>query len=147
MPDIHVTDDQRERLEALRGEMQETFIDTYGHIRLEDAVEYLLDSYGVDGGLAVPPSLSGEAIEPPTGGETSDERRNDSGDANDADDSDADDGASRLNAMMNLLDAHGDKWREATSGDEKYEVDLPDGTTENVRTKDDVRALLFRHYR
>jgi hypothetical protein len=48
--------------------------------------------------------------------------------------------------MMNLLSAHDDKWREA-SGDARYEVDLPDGNVESARTKDDVRALLFKHYR
>jgi hypothetical protein len=51
-----------------------------------------------------------------------------------------------LNEMMSLLDTHSDKWGES-SGDERYQVDLPDGSTEQVRTKDDVKALLFKHYR
>ncbi|MFB6154540.1 MAG: hypothetical protein ABEJ22_01510, partial [Haloferacaceae archaeon] len=61
---------------------------------------------------------------------------------------DADDGGDEqmLNAMMSLLDEHDDKWGEG-SGDDRYEVELPDGETEAVRTKDDVRALLFKHYR
>jgi hypothetical protein len=54
-------------------------------------------------------------------------------------------GSDQLNAMMSLLDTHGDKWREA-DGDARYEVDLPDGSVETARTKDDVRALLFRNY-
>jgi len=63
-----------------------------------------------------------------------------------ADDTDADDaGASQLDAMMSLLDTHDDKWREA-DGDARYEVELPDGDVETARTKDDVRALLFRNY-
>ncbi|WP_435074642.1 hypothetical protein [Halorubrum sp. HHNYT27] len=63
-----------------------------------------------------------------------------------ANDDDADDaGASQLDAMMSLLDTHEDKWREA-DGDARYEVDLPDGDVETARTKDDVRALLFRNY-
>lgn len=45
-----------------------------------------------------------------------------------------------------LLDQHDDKWRESTSGEEPYEVDLPDGTSTGARTRDDVRQLLFRHY-
>ncbi|SFR46648.1 Rho termination factor N-terminal domain-containing protein [Halorubrum sodomense] len=61
-----------------------------------------------------------------------------------ADDSD-DGGAGQLDAMMSLLDTHGDKWREA-DGDARYEVDLPDGSVETARTKDDVRALLFKNY-
>jgi hypothetical protein len=52
----------------------------------------------------------------------------------------------RLNEMMNLLDTHDDKWREADSQDARYEVDLPDGTTEQVQTKDDVRAHIFKNY-
>ena len=62
-----------------------------------------------------------------------------------ADGADDDAGASQLNAMMSLLDTHDDKWREA-DGDARYEVELPDGDVETARTKDDVRALLFRNY-
>lgn len=62
----------------------------------------------------------------------------DSGDANDD---------ARLNSVMSLLDDHDEVWREAGGGEEKYEVDLPDGGTERARTKDDVRAVLFKHYR
>jgi hypothetical protein len=56
------------------------------------------------------------------------------------------DGDDRLNAMMNLLDTHEDKWREASQGDARYEVDMPDGGTEFVQTKDDVRAHIFKNY-
>ncbi|MFC6717794.1 hypothetical protein ACFQGT_09150 [Natrialbaceae archaeon GCM10025810] len=51
-----------------------------------------------------------------------------------------------LNEMMSLLETHDDKWEEG-SGDGRYTVTLPDGSTEDVQTKDDVRALLFKHYR
>jgi len=47
--------------------------------------------------------------------------------------------------MMQLLDTHEDKWREG-DGEARYEVDLPDGSTESAQTKDDVRALLFKNY-
>lgn len=53
---------------------------------------------------------------------------------------------STLQQAMSLLDAHDDRWRES-SGDEPYEVDLPDGSTEAVRTKDDIKRLLFKHWR
>jgi len=56
-----------------------------------------------------------------------------------------DGGAGQLNAMMRLLETHADKWRKA-DGDARYEVDLPDGSVETARTKDDVRALLFKNY-
>lgn len=51
-----------------------------------------------------------------------------------------------LQQAMSLLDAHGERWRES-SGDEPYEVDLPDGSTEAVRTKDDIKRLIFKHWR
>lgn len=51
-----------------------------------------------------------------------------------------------LQQAMSLLDAHEDRWRES-SGDEPYEVDIPDGSTEAVRTKDDVKRLLFKHWK
>ncbi|GAA0527863.1 Rho termination factor, N-terminal domain [Halorubrum aquaticum] len=59
--------------------------------------------------------------------------------------SEDDGGAGQLNAMMSLLDTHDDKWHEG-DGDVRYEVELPDGSVETARTKDDVRALLFRNY-
>ncbi|MFC7323075.1 hypothetical protein ACFQMF_00620 [Halorubrum rutilum] len=54
-------------------------------------------------------------------------------------------GSDQLDAMMSLLDTHDDKWSEG-DGDARYEVELPDGDVETARTKDDVRALLFRNY-
>lgn len=51
----------------------------------------------------------------------------------------------QLDAMLNLLETHEEKWTEA-DGDARYEVTLPDGSTETARTKDDIRALLFKHY-
>lgn len=56
---------------------------------------------------------------------------------------DADD--AQLNTMLSLLETHQEKWREA-DGDARYEVDLPDGGVAQARTKDDVRATLFKHY-
>lgn len=81
-----------------------------------------------------------------------DDDADDGGDgASDDDDGEGDDsaddgeGSSQLDAMMSLLDTHDDKWGEA-DGDARYEVELPDGTVETARTKDDVRALLFKNY-
>ena len=54
-------------------------------------------------------------------------------------------GGSQLDAMLNLLSTHEDKWR-STDGDGRYAVELPDGSTKSVRTKDDVRATLFKNY-
>jgi len=74
--------------------------------------------------------------------EADDEEDEDGG----TEDENGDDSPGRLNAMMQLLDEHDDKWAESDSENGKYDVTLPDGTTESVRTKDDIRALLFKHY-
>jgi hypothetical protein len=81
------------------------------------------------------------------GGETDGDAEGETDDDGGDDDTPgADDGgAGQLNAMMSLLDTHDDKWREG-DGDVRYEVELPDGSVETARTKDDVRALLFRNY-
>lgn len=85
----------------------------------------------------------GTGTEDDTDGETDAEEE---GNATDATSSAAGDaGSSQLNAMMSLLDTHDDKWHEA-DGDARYEVELPDGHVETARTKDDVRALLFKNY-
>jgi len=208
MPEIAITDKQRERLQEVRGDVQETFVDTYGHVRLEDALQYLLDTYtppeenetaeGYDRIAAaeypelqriaseVPDApgsgisademrgrllselgpeefatkLEAAASEESTDSEskTSDEERGE--DVSDEGEVDADEeeepsgpsdstpgqgGGGVLASANQLLREHDDKWREG-SGDAPYEVDLPDGTTEAVRTKDDVRQHLFRHY-
>ena len=72
----------------------------------------------------------------------------DSEGADDADDSEggAADDDDMLDRMMNLLETHDDKWEESPSGDYRYRVTLPDGSTDDVQTKDDVRALLFKNY-
>ena len=59
-----------------------------------------------------------------------------------ADGAAADDGGD----VFDLLREHDDKWRKS-GGDEPYEVDLPDGGTEHVRTRGDVKAILFKNYR
>lgn len=67
-------------------------------------------------------------------------------DGSSADDSSTDAGdADQLDAMLHLLETHEDKWWQS-DGDARYEVELPDGSRETARTKDDVRALLFRNY-
>jgi len=70
----------------------------------------------------------------------------DSGDDSNSGDGSADDD-DMLDEMMSLLETHDDKWQESSSADYRYAVDIPDGSTEQVQTKDDVRALLFKNYR
>lgn len=70
-------------------------------------------------------------------------------DGSDSDDSStgAADDDDMLDEMMSLLETHDDKWEKSSSSDYRYTVTLPDGSTEDVQTKDDVRALLFKNYR
>lgn len=65
--------------------------------------------------------------------------------ANDTSNDSPDSESGQLNAMLSLLETHDDKWW-STDGEARYEVELPDGTCESARTKDDVRALLFKNY-
>lgn len=276
MPELSVTEEQLERLETVRSELEAAFLDGYGHMRRHDAVEYLLDTYtppterrGTDatgetgdaatgsaddvtagetdgaatdetadagdneervraaldrevrdeeGGIDYPTLQSvarntegvkgsgtsaeemyealveakvreleaGETDEvdfvvdgPEQGDADADAEEIDEADEiDDTEDTDDDTGAvdgddtdesgasgseareegsdgataasggggSQLQAMMNLLETHDDKWRKATSGDAPYEVDLPDGGTESARTKDDVKRVLFTNY-
>jgi len=246
MPEITVTESQYERLEAIQGEIESAYIDTYGHIRTTDVVQYLLDTYtpperqgddareriataefgalqavatdveGVPGSGIDTETMRGELLsalgveafaarlaevegddaasaaegdesssdtpsaadadsdvadETDTGDEAAsdaaeDETDTDAGTESDMPESDGpgagtesdDSGGSTstsaaasdrpgavLSAANQLLTDHEDKWRKGGS-DSPYEVDLPDGTTEQVRTKDDVRGLLFKHY-
>lgn len=247
MPEISLTDAQYDQLESIRADVEDAFVDTYGHARLEDAVDYLLDTYTppderdtvvVAEGFeriatarypelqhiaAEVPDIPGSGIdademrgkllaelgpvelaarlaetadedvgdgEPDTSEETAtseddgtaaaepatdedddpgtadgeDEETADGDETAEEDDETASDSAAEsdpdaggtvdplagpgnaLSAVNKLLREHDDKWRKTETGDEPYEVDLPDGTTEGVRTKDDVRQYLFKHY-
>lgn len=130
MSAIEITQAQRDYLENLQSELSAEHVGAYGHVRPLDAVQFLIDQYENDN------PASGSA-----GDNAENEAQTNSGNADDAADPE-----DRLQAMMDLLEDHDDKWTE-TEGDEgKYAVTLPDGSTETVRTKDDVRALLFQHY-
>lgn len=129
MPDIEISEDQRAFLDELAAELTDEHVGEYGAVRYRDALQFLIDRYrGTRGGQV--------------GGETAPEA---AGDPDGADESPPDD-EGRLEAMMNLLDTHDDKWEEAGGEDGNYTVTLPDGGSETARTQDDVRALLFKHY-
>ncbi len=135
MPDIHISEDQRNRLDRLRSSVAAGQAGTYATVTDADLVEYLLD-------LA-------DAVDDPDALLETEAGSGDAGTSADAPPADPDpddgDGGGKLEEMMNLLETHREKWREA-DGEAPYEVDLPDGDVEPARTKDDVKALLFRHY-
>ncbi|WP_049987341.1 hypothetical protein [Halobellus rufus] len=45
MPTVTITDAQLAALEDIQGDLEAAYIDTYGHIRPQDAMQYLLDTY------------------------------------------------------------------------------------------------------
>jgi hypothetical protein len=237
MPEISLTESQYEQLEAIRADVETAFVDTYGHARLEDAVDYLLDTYtppderdsvvvaegyeriataeypelqhiaaevpdipgsGIDAdemrgkllselgptelaerladagddtedraeavadeeGEAVADDETAEDTSPATADADADADAtadDDEAGTAEAGDEDAestvtaasnplDDAGDALSMANQLLREHDDKWRRTEDGEAPYEVDLPDGTTEGVRTKDDVRQYLFKNY-
>ena len=121
-------DDQMRFLEGLAEELAAEHAGPYATVRPRDALQFLIDRYeaadaeGSESGTEAEPTVDGGATAEPAGGD-------------------------RLAAMMNLVDDHADKWEQTDAEGGKYAVTLPDGSTEQVRTKDDVRALLFKHYR
>ena len=115
-----------------------------------EAVSYVEDNAVDDAGPEIDADADDLAVagdDEPLESETDDE----SDDDDDAGGSMGGDGSAddddMLDEMMSLLETHDDKWEESDSADYRYSVELPDGTTEEVQTKDDVRALLFKNYR
>lgn len=141
MPELSVTEEQLDRLEAVSEDLEAVYVGEYGSARPGDAIEYLLDTY-------TPP----ESADPTEDdAETAESNEGDSDEASDDTSTDGGPGSSdtpegTLQQAMDLLAAHDDKWRES-SGDTPYEVDLPDGSTEGVRTKDDIKRLVFKHWK
>lgn len=165
MVEIEIDEQQREHLERLRTRLADEHVGEYGHVRYRDVVQYLIDqNESTDGETDATsqgePSKATQSDEVDTAdaaesGADAVDRGGDAGTGESADDGErtdsagdaGDDGStSRLQRMMSLLDEHGDVWEQTDSEEGRYAVTLPDGTTERVRTKDDVRALLFRHY-
>lgn len=163
MTKIQLTETQQDRFDALREELADEYAGPYASVRATDVMEYLLDLADaaddhtdaaslkavrdevVDSSdIGSDDSASADGVE---NGDSSGEKEDeDSADEKeDKHNIDEEDDDEMLNAMLNLLDTHDDKWGEG-NGDDRYQVELPDGSTEGARTKDDVRALLFKHY-
>lgn len=199
MQTLEVTDEQHAIIQQLRASISDHVVGKYGHVREQDAVQFLLDNLDddidldADGEGADATDLVGavsagidaetdrgdlEAVTydeddsladgrtdaretPAKNDETDASSTGDGGDGNvgddESDDTDAPGGETAaggsaddddmLDEMMSLLETHDDKWEESASADYRYTVTLPDGSTEDVQTKDDVRALLFKNYR
>ncbi len=177
MPELEITDEQAAFLDSLREAIEDELVGPYGTVHRRDALQYLIDNYGEpdellsDGSPADVASPEADTVAEGRVGDGSDGDAEGDADADDtdagADDATDDEEASEsgggggggiptpgggggdgmLDEMMALLEEHDDKWTEADSEETKYEVDLPDGSTETVQTQDDVRAILFKNYR
>ncbi|PSQ38058.1 hypothetical protein BRD13_07650 [Halobacteriales archaeon SW_5_70_135] len=143
MPEIDLSPEQYAYVEALRDELAEEV--TYGTVRLADAVQYLVDHHREDGDLDVEVDDLDVDDAAADGGQAvaADDEREPTGDGGDGGDP-LDSDNETVSEMLSLLEDHDDVWSEVEEG---YAVELPDGGTEQARTKDDVRALLFQHYR
>lgn len=146
MPEIRLTDDQLERLDAVAADVEAAYVGRYGRATTADALDYLLDTYTPPSEREDGPETNG-AARPSTNGDGA-TASDDESDAEEAEQKSAKPagGGSPLAAVAALLEDNDDVWRKS-DGDAPYEVDLPDGSTEAVRTKDDVKRLLFKHYR
>jgi hypothetical protein len=165
MPELEITDEQASYLDDLRDAIESEIVGPYGTVHRKDALQYLIDNFGVPdelgdgvgpGGSVDDETDPADDAEPADGDASEDEDIDEDDDEADADKTDEDPEADAeedngdddmLNEMMSLLDTHDDKWTEADTEETKYEVELPDGESETVQTKDDVRALLFKNYR
>ncbi|WP_254523072.1 hypothetical protein [Natrinema caseinilyticum] len=132
---------------AIDGEVDPTELEEVSYIETEtiDADETSDDE---SDGAASDPDAAGDSesfdaddADGEAAGDGDDTNATAAGDVGSADDDDM------LDEMMSLLETHDDKWEEATSPDYRYAVELPDGSTDQVQTRDDVRALLFKNYR
>ncbi|MEZ3164351.1 hypothetical protein ABNG03_14015 [Halorubrum sp. RMP-47] len=136
------------RSEMTKGELVDAILDAAEALAADPFARVDIDLRPADAadGESADSDDEADAAGDDAGEDDAGEEEADANDASGDDEDEGDDGgAGQLNAMMSLLDTHGDKWREA-DGDARYEVDLPDGSVETARTKDDVRALLFRNY-
>lgn len=143
MPTIEVTTEQAAFIDQLRSQLSETVVGKYGHVREQDAIQYLIDNFGGEldheaVGETPPEELDLEVDDSQQDSQTGLSGNGDSGAADDDE---------LLKEMTSLLETYDDVWENADTEEARYVVDLPDGTTANAQTKDDVRALLFKHYR
>lgn len=154
MPELQLTESQLERLNALQKELAAEHAGSYASVRQQDVIDYLLDlAEAVDdperrGHPGSDVSSEPTETEAEDNGETTDESlSNDHPPSAETVTTETESNitANAPDGILDLLKRHDDKWREG-SGEERYEVELEDGTIETARTKDDVKTILFKNY-
>ncbi|RNJ26310.1 hypothetical protein [Halosegnis longus] len=150
MPTVEITDDQQERFAAIRDQLTAAHAGEYTSVQPTDVMAYLLDvAEAADDPTAATgdaPSAAADTAATADDAATDETEPSDGGSESDQESSGPAGGVGAGPGMLNLLEDHEEKWHEA-EGDARYEVELPDDTTETARTRDDVKAILFKHYR
>jgi len=139
MREIQLSEAQHERFNAIQERLAAEYAGRYASVRPADVVDNLLDTAETDaaGSSAnddAAPTGDAEATASSTGMSTET-----------AATKTVSESTSDVSGVFDLLDEHADKWRES-DGEVPYEVDLPDGSTETARTRDDIKTTLFKYY-
>ena len=146
MPAVRITAEQQSQLEELRTELASEYSGRYSSVTERDVMTYLLDLADSIGDPSALPEERSVNQDTSATEETTSSAARTRIDTESPDTSRADTAEQSLESMLKLLETHREKWGES-DGEEPYEVELPDGEVETARTKDDVKAILFRHYR
>ncbi|MFQ3284546.1 hypothetical protein [Natronomonas sp.] len=141
MREIQLSEAQHERFTAIQERLSAEYAGRYASVRPADVMDYLLDTAEADDAIAPP---ANDDATPAEDTETTSESTELSAEASAT--GAASDSASDTSGVFDLLDEHSHKWRDS-DGEVPYEVDLPGGGTETARTRDDIKAILFKHYR
>lgn len=129
-----------ELVDAILDEAERLYADPFHWVDVDfEGADQDADSPAVEDDDAARQETEAEASTAPDEAEAEPDRGNGPDGQDDAG------GADQLTATLSLLETHDDKWWQA-DGDARYEVQLPDGSVETARTKDDVRAVLFKNY-
>jgi len=139
MREIQLSEAQHERFNAIQERLAAEYAGRYASVRPVDVMDYLLDTAETD---AVGSSANDDAT--PTG--DAEATSNSAGMSTETTATKTvSESTSDMSGVFDLLDEHADKWRES-DGEVPYEVDLPDGSTETARTRDDIKTTLFKYY-
>ena len=139
MREIQLSEAQHERFNAIQERLAAEYAGRYASVRPADVMDYLLDTAETDAAAS-----SANEDTTPTGGAEATSKSTGMSTETTATKT-VTESTSDMSGVFDLLDEHADKWRES-DGEVPYEVDLPDGSTETARTRDDIKTTLFKYY-
>lgn len=140
MPEIEITEDQHEYLEALRQDIKQDVVGKYAHVRMVDAVQYLIDNHEGEINATVSEPSAGPDVSAENAPEGGDAEAADAADTSadedaSADDADADEEAAdaETDADESEREEAADDESEADDGEESDEADdADDADTESA---------------